>query len=200
MKNFCRKLLDYMLIGVVGFLPIIIVVQIVIYIEQVLRDFVLFVHGRYENPMVTMGLFAAAILVLAYSGYLLKHDKAHLLYHLESFIGRIPLIGSIYRVMKKLIRIFVGSDEADLREIVYVEYPKEGMWVPAYVTNRSQDSYILYIPTSPNPTSGFTVIVDKSKVVPSAMDIGQVSSFIVSLGVEMSKPDEASELPQRQTK
>lgn len=197
MKAVLQRIFDNLLIGVVGILPIVFVIQIVIYIERLLRDFVLLVHGRYENPIVTILLFASAIALLIYFGHLLKHGKADLLYHLESFINHVPLIGSIYRVLKKLFQMFLGSDSEDAREIVYVEYPKDGMWVPAYVTNRSKDSYILYVPTSPNPTSGFTVIVDKSKVVHSKMDIGEVSSFIISLGVELTKPDEASELPNR---
>ncbi|WP_081679037.1 DUF502 domain-containing protein [Methylobacter luteus] len=132
--------------------------------------------------------------LLAYFGKLLKHDRAHLLYYLEGLIQRIPVIGSIYRVTRKLIRLFFTTQDPQVREIVYVEYPKDGMWVPAYVTNRINDSYILYIPTSPNPTSGFTVLVHKDKVVKSAMNIEEVSSFVISVGVDYAKPDETSNL------
>ena len=80
------------------------------------------------------------------------------------------------------------------KEVVYVEYPKEGVWVPAYVTNKFENKYILFIPTSPNPTSGFTVIVDKSKLIKSDMDIEEATSFIVSVGVDYNKALEASRL------
>ncbi len=90
--------------------------------------------------------------------------------------------------------MFFTTQDPQVREIVYVEYPKDGMWVPAYVTNRINDSYILYIPTSPNPTSGFTVLVHKDKVVKSAMNIEEVSSFVISVGVDYAKPDETSNL------
>ena len=199
MKQTLRKSLDYILIGVVGFLPILIVFQIVVYVERLLRQLILLVHGRYENPLVTLALFAMAIGLLGYFGYLLKQDKAHLLYYLEKFISRIPIVGTIYRVTKKLFRMFLGDEEANLREVVYVEYPKDGLWVPAYVTNRIKDSYVLYVPTSPNPTSGFTVIVHKSKIVRSQMDIEQASSFIISVGVDYANPDEALDLHERAT-
>jgi uncharacterized membrane protein len=54
---------------------------------------------------------------------------------------------------------------------------------------------VLFIPTSPNPTSGFTVIVDKSKLVKSDMDIEEATSFIVSVGVDYIKASEANKLP-----
>jgi uncharacterized membrane protein len=155
------------------------------------------VHGRYENPLVTIALFAAAIGLLAYFGKLLKQDRAHLLYYLEELIQRIPIISSIYRVTRKLLRMFLTSEESQLREAVYVEYPKDGMWVPAYVTNRIGDCYILYIPTSPNPTSGFTVMVDKSKVKSSQMNIEEVSSFVISVGVDYAKPEDIKTLLKR---
>lgn len=190
MKNTFKKIIDYVIIGVMGFLPIALVFQIIIYVQRFLKDFVLIVHGRYENPLVTIILFVSAIALLAYFGRLLKHDRAHLLYYLEKFIQRIPIIGSIYRVSRKLLKLFVTTEESQVREVVYVEYPKDGMWVPAYVTNRIGDCYILYIPTSPNPTSGFTVMVDKSKVKKSNMNIEEVSSFVISVGVDFAKPED----------
>jgi uncharacterized membrane protein len=81
------------------------------------------------------------------------------------------------------------------KEVVYVEYPKEGIWVPAYVTNKYENKYVLFVPTSPNPTSGFTIIVDKSKLVKSDMDIEEATSFIVSVGVDYTKASEANKLP-----
>ena len=194
MKNTLKTIVNYVLIGVIGFLPIALVFQIVIYVEQFLKDFVLLVHGKYENPLVTIVLFAAAIAFLYYFGRLLKNDKAYLLYYLETFIQRIPVIGSIYRITRKLLRLFLTSEESQVREVVYVEYPKDGMWVPAYVTNRIEDWYILYVPTSPNPTSGFTVMVHKSKIIKSTMNIEEVSSFVISVGVDYAKPEDVGTL------
>lgn len=190
MKNTLKKILDYVIIGVIGFLPIALIFQIIVYVERFLKDFVLLVHGKYENPLVTIVLFMSAIALLAYFGKLLKHDQAHVLYYLESFIQRIPILGSIYRVARKLLKLFLASEESQVREVVYVEYPKDGMWVPAYATNRIGDCYILYVPTSPNPTSGFTVMVDQSKVRRSTMDMEEVSSFVISVGVDFAKPED----------
>lgn len=194
MKSTLQRLFQYFLIGVLGLLPIIIVVQIVIYVEGLLRDFVLSIYGRYESVLFTSALFVAAIAVLTYIGYLLKVDKAYLLYFLEKAINRIPLLGTIYRVSQKILSLFRGDEEIRLREVVYIEYPKDGLWVPAYITNRIGNQLIVYVPTSPNPTSGFTIIVHESKAIRSAMSIEEASSFVISLGVDLPKPEEAARL------
>ena len=116
------------------------------------------------------------------------------MYYLEKLILRIPVIGAVYRISRKLLGFFLPGEQSKVREVVYVEYPSGGMWAPAYVTNRIDDCYILYIPTSPNPTSGTTMIVDKSKVIPSTMNIEEASSFVISVGVDFSKPEEIETL------
>jgi uncharacterized membrane protein len=195
MKEAFQKFFDYFLIGVLGLLPIVLIVQIVIYIETLLRDFVLNIYGRYEkNILVPTLLFAIAIAFVAYIGYLLKQDRAHVLYYLEKFIHRVPFISTVYRVTKKILGLFRGDEETRLRDVVYIEYPKDGVWVPGYVTNRVDDKLVIYVPTSPNPTSGFTVIVHESKAVPSDMSIEEASSFIISLGVDLPKPTETARL------
>lgn len=194
MKKTLQKFFGYFLIGVLGVLPIVIILQIVIAVEGLLRDFVLSIFGRYENFFIPIGLFTTAILVLTYFGYLLKQDKAHVWYYLEGLLNRIPLLGTIYRVTKKILNLFRGDEKEKLRDVVYIEYPKEGIWVPAYVTNRVDDHLVLYVPTSPNPTSGFTVIVHESKVRVSEMSIEEASSFVISLGVDIPRPNEASRL------
>ena len=114
----------------------------------------------------------------------------------EMVIDRIPFLNTIYRVIKKVIAMFTSEDQMMSKEVVYVEYPKEGVWVPAYVTNRFENKVVLYIPTSPIPTSGFTVIVDESKIIDSAMDIEEATSFIVSVGVDYNKANEMVKLPR----
>ena len=66
--------------------------------------------------------------------------------------------------------------------------------MPAYVTNKVGEMLVVYVPTSPNPTSGFTIIVHQSKVVKSSMDIEAVTSFIVSVGVDLNQKEEFEKL------
>jgi len=88
-----------------------------------------------------------------------------MLHQVELLINRIPMIRTIYRVSKKLVNLLGSQEKSAAKEIVFVEYPKEGLWVPAYVTNKMGEMLVVYVPTSPNPTSGFTIVVHRSKVV-----------------------------------
>jgi len=139
--------------------------------------------------------FTVSFLILVYIGHKIAQEgRSWVIAIIDSVIEKIPFLNTIYRVLKKVINMFSSHDKAISKEVVYVEYPKEGVWVPAYVTNKHDDKYILFIPTSPNPTSGFTVIVDKSKVIASAMNIEEATSFIVSVGVDFDKAAETSRL------
>lgn len=184
MKTTFQRFFEYFLIGVLGLLPIVIIVQIVVYVESLLRDTVLSIYGRYESILIPGLLFASAVGLLTYVGYLLKQDKAYVLYFLEKLINRVPVLGAIYRVSQKLIRLFHDDDE-QIRDVVLIEYPKPDLWVPAYVTNRVGSMLVVYVPTSPNPTSGFTILVEEAKVIHTEMTIEEVSSFIISLGADL---------------
>jgi uncharacterized membrane protein len=140
-------------------------------------------------------VFAVSFLILSMIGHkIVKEGKFWAIAAFDFIIDRIPLLNSIYRVTKKIINMFSSHERKEAREVVYIEYPKEGLWVPAYVTNKRDDQYVLFVPTSPNPTSGFTVIVHQSRVIKSEMNIEQATSFIVSVGVDFDKMDEMKKL------
>jgi uncharacterized membrane protein len=192
MKEKLRQFMDFFLLGVFAVLPVLVVVQIVVLIERLLRDTFLSVHGYYENYWVTLLLFAVTILGLIFLGFRIRNGKTHVFSLLESYLEKMPVLSTVYRVSKKLIGIFSGDGQDKPREVVYVEYPKDGVWVPAYVTNKLDRFYVLYVPTSPNPTSGFTVMVDESKIVRSTMSFEEASSFVISVGVDFAKLDDAA--------
>lgn len=200
MKEKLRQFMDFFLLGVFAVLPILVVVQIVVLIERLLRDTFLSVHGYYENYWITLSLFAITILGLSFLGFRIRSGKTHVFSVLESYLEKMPVLSTVYRVSKKLIGIFSGEGQDKPREVVYVEYPKDGVWVPAYVTNKLGRLYVLYVPTSPNPTSGFTVMVDESKIVRSTMSFEEASSFVISVGVDFAKLDDAASklLPNKQ--
>jgi uncharacterized membrane protein len=200
MKTKLQRLFEYFLIGVLGLLPIVIIVQIVLYIEGFLRDTVLGIYGRYESILIPVLLFGGAVGVVIYIGYLLKQDKAHVLYFLEKIIHRIPLLGTVYRVSQKLLKLFHDDNDNKITDVVLIEYPKPDLWVPAYVTNRIDSMLVVYVPTSPNPTSGFTILVDESKVIQTQLSIEEVSSFIISLGADLPQSEDVLQLLQRTSK
>ncbi|MFA5984106.1 MAG: DUF502 domain-containing protein [Methylococcaceae bacterium] len=197
MKEYVRKLFNYCLIGIFAVIPIVVILQIVIFVRDRISDLFQLVYGYSDNYLYTGLFFFLSFIILVLIGHkTVKEGRFWAIALFDRIIERIPLLNSIHRVVKKVLSMFSSHDNTIAKEVVYVEYPKSGLWVPAYVTNRYEDMYVLFIPTSPNPTSGFTVIADKAKVVHSTMSIEQVTSFIISVGVDYSKPGEMSELPK----
>jgi uncharacterized membrane protein len=195
MKTATKKLLNYFLIGILAVIPIVVVLQIVLFVKSVLMSMFGFVQGYSANYFYTALFFVFSFFLLVYIGReIFQKSRPIIIRAFEHVIDRIPFLNTIYRVIKKVTAMFTSEDSTIAKEVVYVEYPKDGVWVPAYVTNRHENKVVLFIPTSPNPTSGFTVIVDKSKVVESDMDIEDATSFIVSVGVDYDKAKEMVKL------
>lgn len=196
MKEKIKKLLNHFLIGIFAVIPLAIVIKIVFFTKELLSDMVRFVYGYADNTIYTIIFLALSCVVLISIGHKLAVEgRVWFLALIDAIIEKIPFLNTIYRVLKKVISMFSSQDKAVAKEVVYVEYPKDGIWVPAYVTNRFENKYVLFIPTSPNPTSGFTVIVGKDKVKKSEMNIEEATSFIVSVGVDYDKMSELNQLP-----
>ena len=196
MNELTKKLLNYFLIGVFSVIPIVIIVQIILFVKEMVSELFHFVYGFSDSYLYTALVFAVSFIILVSIGStIVKKGRSWVISGFDYIIDRIPFLNTIYRVLKKVINMFSSHEQTMAKEVVYIEYPKEGIWVPAYVTNKHNNKYILFVPTSPNPTSGFTVIVDKSKLIKSDMNIEEATSFIVSVGVDYDKASEANNLP-----
>lgn len=191
-----KALLNYTLIGILALIPVVVILQIILFVKDRFTDLFQFVYGYSDNYVVTFLLFGFSFGLITYVGHRVSLGRFSIIAAFEQVIERIPLLSTIYRVTKKLVSMIAGHELKEPREVVYIEYPKEGLWVPAYVTNKVEDRYVLFVPTSPNPTSGFAIIVHETKVIKSAMSIEQVTSFIISVGADYEKMAEASLLPK----
>ena len=190
MNNYIKRITNYFLIGILAFIPIVVVLQIVLFMKDFITGAFKFVSGYWDNYLITIIIFAFSFYFFVFIGYRLSMvGRTWITAAIDNVVNRIPLLNSVYRVIKKVVNLFSGHAQKETREVVFTEYPKDDVWVPAYVTNKVDDMYILFIPTSPNPTSGFTVIVHESKIVKSKMNIEEATSFIISVGVDFNHID-----------
>jgi len=195
MTNYIKPSMKYFIVGVLALIPIVIVLQVLVFLETILKDFFIYIYGYSNNIFITVLAFTISFVAISYIGYRITiFERLWVLHQVERLIERIPLIRTIYRVSKKLVNMFSSPEKSIAKEIVFIEYPKDGLWVPGYVTNRVGEMLVIYVPTSPNPTSGFTIVVHESKAVQSAMDIEGVTSFIVSVGVDLLQKEEFEKL------
>ena len=113
-----------------------------------------------------------------------KIGKKSLAY-LEDKISWFPLIRSIYQAVKDGVKLFFESKEA-FKQVVLVEYPRKGLWSIAFVTQKVQKEgkrYIsVFLPTTPNPTSGFILMMPEDEVKVLPMGVEEGIKFVISLG------------------
>jgi uncharacterized membrane protein len=135
------------------------------------------------------------LLLLAFVGASIeKAGKSFIISTIDKILNKVPAIGSIYGVLKKITALFTPNNKDDKKEVVLVEYPKKDAWVPAYVLNKYDGVLVLFVPTSPNPTSGYTIIIDEKKVKKTTLTIAEASQFIISMGVDFVKQEEIAKI------
>lgn len=195
MLRIIKQIFKYFLLGVLAVIPILVTIQIVLFTKQILTDIIVSIYGYSASYSFTITLLVSSVALLTYIGYsLAKYRRSIIISAFDAVIGKIPLLNTIYRVTQKVLAMFATEEKTAKKEVVYVEYPREGVWMAAYVTNIVDNMYVLFIPTSPNPTSGFTVIVPAAKVIKSRMSIEEAAGFVVSIGADYPKAEEATQL------
>jgi uncharacterized membrane protein len=123
-----------------------------------------------------------------------KAGKSFVISIIDTVLTKVPAIGNIYSVIKKITALFTPNSKDNKKEVVLVEYPKDDTWVPAYVLNKHNGVLVLFVPTSPNPTSGYTVIIDEHKVLKTTFTVAEASQFIISMGADFVKKEEITKL------
>ncbi len=106
---------------------------------------------------------------------------ARLLRAFEELLLRLPLVSSIYGPAKQLFRA-MSDEQTSEREVVCVEFPRPGLFMIGFVTRRDDYGVTVFLPTTPNPTSGFLVICDAHQVTPLSMPFDEAMQMIVSGG------------------
>jgi len=110
----------------------------------------------------------------------------------EGLLGRIPLVRSIYNSVKQVSDTVLAPNGQAFRKAVLVQYPREGSWTLAFLTGTPggevaehlpADCASVYVPTTPNPTSGFFLMVPRADIVELGMSVDAALKYIVSMGV-----------------
>jgi uncharacterized membrane protein len=107
-------------------------------------------------------------------------------------LNKIPIVKSIYSSVKQVSDTLFSSSGNAFREAVLVQYPRDGAWTIAFVTGKPggeaaqhlQGDYVsIYVPTTPNPTSGFFLMVPRADVIALRMSVDEALKYVISMGV-----------------
>lgn len=115
----------------------------------------------------------------------------------EGLLIRVPVVKSIYSSVKQVSDTLFSDSGNAFRQALLIEYPRQGSWTIAFLTgtpggdvaNHLQGEYVsVYVPTTPNPTSGFFLMLPKSEVVELDMSVDQALKYIISMGTVAPLP------------
>ncbi len=134
-----------------------------------------------------------AVVALTLIGWLTAGYVGRLLLRLsDRVMKRMPVVRGIYGALKQIFETVLAKRSTSFREVVLVEWPRRGMWTVAFVTAPGEgelrthvapDSVGLYVPTTPNPTSGYLVYVSREEVVPLSMTVEEGIKLVISGGI-----------------
>ena len=106
----------------------------------------------------------------------------------EIIVARVPIVSTIYNSIKQITGAFSGSTAKSFQRVILIEYPRRNLWTMAFVTNESKNKkgdifYHLFVPTTPNPTSGVFIIVPKKDAMHPNISVESGLRIIVSGGI-----------------
>lgn len=122
----------------------------------------------------------------------------------EKILDKLPFVNTIYNTIKQITSAFSSSTVKSFEQVVFIQYPRKGLWTMCFVTNQSKNEngeslYHVFVPTTPNPTSGVFIIVPQKDAIHPDISVEDglkaiISGGILDSGISLSKnlPDKIS--------
>jgi uncharacterized membrane protein len=194
-----KRLRAYFLAGVIIVAPISLTIYIVLAVIQFFDAAVTaLIPARYNPnqflPFNLPGLGLVLVLSgLTLIGMLTANFLGRAVMRLgESIVNRMPVVRNLYSTLKQIFETVFAQTSRSFREVVLVEYPRRGIWVIGFVTGRTtgevqesrpEDLINVFLPTTPNPTSGFLLFIPREDLITLDMTIEQGIKMVISGGI-----------------
>jgi uncharacterized membrane protein len=110
----------------------------------------------------------------------------------ERILARMPVVRGLYAAVKQIFETVLAKQSNSFREVVLVEWPRAGMWTIAFVTaavegeikaKTGEDTIAIYVPTTPNPTSGYLMFVPRKSAITLDMSVEDAIKYVISTGI-----------------
>lgn len=212
-KNFVSDFRRYLVAGLLIWVPLAATVFIFSLLLSLMNRVLTLLPAKYEPqnwtwwpdgiPGQIPDIVGAilAILLLLITGFLGANLLGRRLVNLyERILDRIPLVRSVYGSVKHFAEIVFSEDAASFKKVLLIEYPRPGLYSFCFLTSENarqvqkfttDDVLTVFLPTTPNPTSGFMLFVPRKDVIELDMPIDDALKMIISLGVVVPKWHEA---------
>jgi uncharacterized membrane protein len=188
----------YLIAGLLVWLPLVVTVIVINFLVNSFDQVLLLLPAIYRPDSLLgfhvpgLGLLVSMLIIISTGVIAANYFGEKLVGLWERGLGRIPLVRSIYSAVKQVTEAFVGSEQS-FQKAYLVEYPRLGAWTIAFQTSsKSGEAQCktglaqvvnVFVPTTPNPTSGFFLMVSERDLIPLDMTVEQALKMVISGGV-----------------
>jgi uncharacterized membrane protein len=188
----------YLMSGLLVWLPIVVTILVIRFILD-LMDRTLLLLPPSLRPQALFGMnipgigAVLAVVVLIATGMLVSNFIGRSVMHVwEDLLNRIPFVRAVYGGVKSFSTTILSNKGSSFKKVLLVEYPSAGLWsigfqtaqdIPIIDSHLREPQVCVFVPTTPNPTSGFIFMVARSKAIELEMSVDAALKMIVTLGV-----------------
>ena len=174
--------------GIATLLPLYLTFFVIKFLFNTLEEVSVPILNKFNIDIPGLGIFLTIILVYIL-GILVTNFLGRRIFAIgEKIVKKVPIVNIIYTTLKQITDTFTkGSTEA-FEGAVYIQYPREGLWTMAFIsgdskTEQGEKYYHLFVPTTPNPTSGFFLMIPQKDTIPTGMSVEKGLKTIISGGL-----------------
>jgi uncharacterized membrane protein len=207
-----KHLRRYLVAGLLVWVPLGITIFVLRILIGLMDNSLLLVPEKYRPEtwlgfaIPGLGLILTLVLLLV-TGLLAANIVGRSMVNVwESLLDRIPVVRSVYSAAKNFAEIVFSDSDQSFKQVLLIEYPRKGIYSLAFQTATSlgevqgrtgEEIVCSFVPTTPNPTSGYIIIVPRKDVIELDMEIDEALKMIISLGVVVPswRNDQIGELP-----
>jgi uncharacterized membrane protein len=188
----------YLITGLLIWIPLVITIWVLKLVVDVLDQSLLLLPTSWHTENLLgvhipgLGAILTVLIVLLTGLFATNFFGAQLIEIWHDILHRIPVVNSIYSSVKQISDTLFSSSGQAFRKALLVQWPRENMWTIAFLTGTPgpgvarflpADCLAVYVPTTPNPTGGYFVIVARKDVIELDMTVDQALKYIISMGV-----------------
>ena len=183
-QNFRSKLFA----GLATLLPLYLTFFVIKFLFVTLEEMSDPILKRFNLDIPGLGIILTVLLIYIL-GFLVTNFLGRKIFNLgERIVKKVPIVNMIYTTLKQITDTFTKGSTDGFKGAVYIQYPRQGLWTMAFISGESKTKdgvpyYHLFVPTTPNPTSGFFLMIPQADTVATGMSVEEGLKTIISGGL-----------------
>jgi uncharacterized membrane protein len=216
-RHTARRVRNYLIGGLLIWIPILITFWVLRFLSRILDQSLLLLPPMWR-PEALVGHYVPGVgivlslLLLFLTGLLVKNlFGRQMVGWVESLVARIPVVGAVYGGAKTFSETVFADKGQSFKQVVMVEFPRKGVYSIGFITSEQADEIqartaeeviCVFVPTTPNPTTGFLVMFPRREITPLDMSVDEAFKMLLTLGVVVppwkKRPSGAANLAAQQ--